>query len=128
MVFFLSSRRRHTRCALVTGVQTCALPISEMPVAPRYFGILIPKGVPDEVVATMDRVWEEEVATSDELRAYARERGAIFAPAYGDEARAKVMPVVIEETCGRAERGEASIDPGEIGIDCATHREEIGRA
>src|SRR3546814_8393075 len=26
--FFLSSRRRHTRCALVTGVQTCALPIS----------------------------------------------------------------------------------------------------
>src|SRR3546814_10648115 len=28
-VFFFSSRRRHTRCALVTGVQTCALPISE---------------------------------------------------------------------------------------------------
>src|SRR3546814_1223535 len=27
MVFFFSSRRRHTRCALVTGVQTCALPI-----------------------------------------------------------------------------------------------------
>src|SRR3546814_10426633 len=27
-VFFVSSRRRHTRCALVTGVQTCALPIS----------------------------------------------------------------------------------------------------
>src|SRR3546814_6071028 len=26
--FFLSSRRRHTRCALGTGVQTCALPIS----------------------------------------------------------------------------------------------------
>src|SRR3546814_4472571 len=27
MHFFFSSRRRHTRCALVTGVQTCALPI-----------------------------------------------------------------------------------------------------
>src|SRR3546814_3905789 len=27
-VFFFSKRRRHTRCALVTGVQTCALPIS----------------------------------------------------------------------------------------------------
>src|SRR3546814_21054020 len=26
-MFFFSSRRRHTRCALVTGVQTCALPI-----------------------------------------------------------------------------------------------------
>src|SRR3546814_9216541 len=28
--FFFSSRRRHTRCALVTGVQTCALPISSI--------------------------------------------------------------------------------------------------
>src|SRR3546814_7349881 len=27
MMFFLSSRKRQTRCALVTGVQTCALPI-----------------------------------------------------------------------------------------------------
>src|SRR3546814_1633071 len=27
---FFSSRRRHTRCALVTGVQTCALPISRI--------------------------------------------------------------------------------------------------
>src|SRR3546814_7839824 len=28
--FFFSSRRRHTRCSLVTGVQTCALPIPFM--------------------------------------------------------------------------------------------------
>src|SRR3546814_17389418 len=28
-LFFFSSRRRHTSCALVTGVQTCALPISD---------------------------------------------------------------------------------------------------
>src|SRR3546814_7124623 len=27
LICFFSSRRRHTRCALVTGVQTCALPI-----------------------------------------------------------------------------------------------------
>src|SRR3546814_8081469 len=27
VIFFFSSRRRHTSCALVTGVQTCALPI-----------------------------------------------------------------------------------------------------
>src|SRR3546814_3469967 len=29
-IFFFSCRRRHTRCALVTGVHTCALPISGM--------------------------------------------------------------------------------------------------
>src|SRR3546814_3462235 len=31
LLFFFSSRRRHTRCALATGVQTCALPICGMP-------------------------------------------------------------------------------------------------
>src|SRR6184192_1942108 len=30
VLFFFSSRRRHTRCRLVTGVQTCALPISRL--------------------------------------------------------------------------------------------------
>src|SRR3546814_7635510 len=35
-VFFcFSSRRRHTRCALVTGVQTCALPISSAACPPK---------------------------------------------------------------------------------------------
>src|SRR3546814_2727959 len=34
---FLSSRRRHTRCALVTGVQTCALPISTQAEKARLF-------------------------------------------------------------------------------------------
>src|SRR3546814_1660074 len=34
-VFFFSSRRRHTRCALVTGVQTCALPIFALAHAAR---------------------------------------------------------------------------------------------
>src|SRR3546814_20239578 len=35
LIFFFSSRRRHTRCALVTGVQTCALPISLSPLCYR---------------------------------------------------------------------------------------------
>src|SRR3546814_6202683 len=35
LFFFLSSRRRHTRCALVTGVQTCALPILPPASAPN---------------------------------------------------------------------------------------------
>src|SRR3546814_1337510 len=39
--FFFSSRRRHTRCALVTGVQTCALPIY------RYYLILWQPPRPD---------------------------------------------------------------------------------
>src|SRR3546814_7410750 len=35
--FFFSSRRRHTSCALVTGVQTCALPICPAEPSPQKF-------------------------------------------------------------------------------------------
>src|SRR3546814_7869970 len=38
--FFFSSRRRHTRCALVTGVQTCALPISGPAYAAAKGGVI----------------------------------------------------------------------------------------
>src|SRR3546814_6038495 len=39
LLFFFSSRRRHTRCALVTGVQTCALPIWERIDAAKEFEV-----------------------------------------------------------------------------------------
>src|SRR3546814_2058225 len=38
--FCFSSRRRHTRCALVTGVQTCALPISRMGLPEIKLGLI----------------------------------------------------------------------------------------
>src|SRR3546814_12010151 len=43
LFFFFSSRRRHTRCALVTGVQTCALPISAGAPCPRRGGSAAPE-------------------------------------------------------------------------------------
>src|SRR3546814_1809347 len=42
MFVFFSSRRRHTRCALVTGVQTCALPILQ----PGQIPVPVPLGGP----------------------------------------------------------------------------------
>ena len=43
LFFFFSSRRRHTRSGRVTGVQTCALPISQASVVYAAFGILLSK-------------------------------------------------------------------------------------
>src|SRR3546814_16209467 len=50
-VFFFSSRRRHTRCALVTGVQTCALPI--YPYLTRDFFDRLSATMADKVVLVM---------------------------------------------------------------------------
>src|SRR3546814_1587209 len=45
-LFFFSSRRRHTRCALVTGVQTCALPISINPKQSKHWALDIAVAFP----------------------------------------------------------------------------------
>jgi len=92
--------------------------LPDMPVAPDYFGVFIPVGAPQEVYDTVDRIWAEKVMTSDALKAYALERGADFDPSYGEMARDRAMPVVIAEACARVTRGEAVLNPSEIGIDC----------
>jgi tripartite-type tricarboxylate transporter receptor subunit TctC len=92
--------------------------LPDMHVAPDYFGVFIPVGAPQEVYDTVDKIWEEKVMTSPELQTYANESGAVFAPSFGDEAREKAMPVVIAEACARVTRGEAVVDPSEIGITC----------
>src|SRR3546814_9078056 len=58
--FFFSSRRRHTSCALVTGVQTCALPICA-PLAladdgPRADSAFDPDYVPDRILTDGERI------------------------------------------------------------------------
>src|SRR3546814_1551119 len=54
--FFFSSRRRHTRCALVTGVQTCALPIFCAQVTgPTVSPLLVPAGLPGLVPEIMPK-------------------------------------------------------------------------
>src|SRR3546814_17016416 len=82
MFFFFSSRRRHTRCALVTGVQTCALPISSFNIAEyggacpvwnihtsfRTPGVIVPQFVelPDgERFFTISRTTERPVFSRD---------------------------------------------------------------
>jgi tripartite-type tricarboxylate transporter receptor subunit TctC len=94
--------------------------LPDMQLAPDYFGILIPKGAPQEVYDTVDKVWQENVMTSEELKSYATSMGAVFAPAFGAEALEKAMPVIVSEACARVSRGEAVIQPSEIGIDCPT--------
>src|SRR3546814_464198 len=70
LLFFFSSRRRHTRCALVTGVQTCALPILS---APRLFRWEYVKPYEQLVIADGSKVW---VYDPDLAQATVRPQGA----------------------------------------------------
>src|SRR3546814_18966581 len=61
--FFFSSRRRHTRCALVTGVQTCALPI---------YALIVPKKGsaeinPDAIKTSAGALFKISVCREDSL-------------------------------------------------------------
>src|SRR3546814_8874373 len=73
-MFFFSSRRRHTRCALVTGVQTCALPIligkAEM------FGRDGFAPLSEETAQTIERL-REQGRTTMAVRSGDRDLGAI---------------------------------------------------
>src|SRR3546814_6343079 len=54
-VFFFSSRRRHTSCALVTGVQTCALPICRRRGGARSHAACTPASPPPPPAASRQR-------------------------------------------------------------------------
>src|SRR3546814_1523441 len=56
LYFFFSSRRRHTRCALVTGVLTCALPISFLDDTAMLV-IVAPLYVPLVELLGFDLIW-----------------------------------------------------------------------
>ena len=82
----------------------------------NYFGIFVPKGVPDEVVKTLERIWSEKIAKSDVLKKYASNRGALFAPMSGAQAQTAVMPAVQANTWLLFDSGKAKVSPETLGI------------
>ncbi len=82
----------------------------------NYFGIFIPKGVPDEVVKTVERIWTEQMANSEALKKYAANRGALFTPIFGAEAQAAVLPAIQANTWLLFDSGKAKVSPETLGI------------
>lgn len=82
----------------------------------NYFGIFVPKGVPAEVTATLNKIWAEQIAKSSELRKYATARGAMFAPLYGNDAQTAVFPAVQKNAWQAFEGGKAKVSPDTVGI------------
>ncbi|MBL0291606.1 MAG: tripartite tricarboxylate transporter substrate binding protein [Betaproteobacteria bacterium] len=82
----------------------------------NYFGIFIPKGVPDEVVKTVEKIWAENIVKSEALKKYATSRGALFAPQYGEAAQKAVFPAVQANAWLLFDGGKAKVSPDTVGI------------
>jgi tripartite-type tricarboxylate transporter receptor subunit TctC len=93
---------------------TKALPGFKMPA--NYFGIFVPKGVPDEVVKTLESIWAEHIVKSDALKKYAANRGALFAPAAGAAAQTAVFPAIQANVWLLHAGGKTKVSPDTLGI------------
>jgi tripartite-type tricarboxylate transporter receptor subunit TctC len=82
----------------------------------NYFGIFVPKGVPDDVVKTLEKAWADVISKSEALKKYATSRGALFAPLYGDAAQKAVFPAVQANAWLLFEGGKAKVSPDTVGI------------
>src|SRR3546814_15880366 len=67
-MFVFSSRRRHTSCALVTGVQTCALPIYGARLKPEALAVKVAgETIADAVRRPVDQAYQWALALADKL-------------------------------------------------------------
>jgi putative tricarboxylic transport membrane protein len=82
----------------------------------NYFGIFVPKGVPEPVLKTLDMLWENVVMKSEALPKYAVANGALYAPSYGDAALKAAMPAIQNTAWLLQEAGKAKVSPDTVGI------------
>jgi hypothetical protein len=82
----------------------------------NYFGIFIPKGVPDEVVKAVEKIWAEQITKSEAIKKYATSRGALFAPYFGAEASTAVAPAVQANAWLLFDSGKGKVSPDTVGI------------
>jgi tripartite-type tricarboxylate transporter receptor subunit TctC len=82
----------------------------------NYFGIFVPKSVPEPVIKTLDMVWANVVAKSDALKKYATSNGALFAPSAGDAAMKAAMPAIQTTAWQLHDAGKSKVAPDKVGI------------
>ena len=82
----------------------------------NYFGVFIPKGVPAEVIATVEKIWAANIVNNEALKKYAANRGALFAPSSGEAAQAAAFPAVQANAWLLHSGGKTKVSPDTVGI------------
>ena len=81
-----------------------------------YYGLFIPNGVPAEVISTLEAIWRDRIPNDDAFKAFAADRGTIFAPSFGQEALKVAFPAVQSNAWQLFNSGKAKVSPASVGI------------
>src|SRR3546814_17140402 len=134
-IFFFSSRRRHTRCALVTGVQTCALPISHQVeqdagisrAATRGHRYPVESGKSHRRVAADTAFERTDTCASAEVRCDDASAGEVWPAPFelgsdeliGQAMKSEALPAGVKQSAGNGEEAHeirlCAVDGGEYG-------------
>ncbi len=82
----------------------------------NYFGMYLPKGSPDNIVKTVNKIWEDVIMKSETLKKYAVDNGSVFDPHRGDAALKVAMPAIQSTAWLLHAGGTAKVSPDTVGI------------
>jgi len=90
--------------------------LPNMPAPMNYFGIWAPKGVPDNVIKTMEMAWERKIKNSEALKKYGEQRSSLITPIYGKEAHDEAFKMVRFTAWLYHDAGKSKVAPDTVGI------------
>lgn len=85
-------------------------------VGPVHFGIWAPKGVPDDVVATMGKIWESKIKNSERLKKYAESKGLGVDVTWGEAAYKQAFETTQINAWQIFDGGKGKVSPDKVGF------------
>jgi tripartite-type tricarboxylate transporter receptor subunit TctC len=90
--------------------------VPECKIGIKYFGIYIPKGVPQEVITTVTNAWNSTIVNNAEVKKWADANGAMLDAVAGPAAQAKARSFYSPIAWVYYESGIAKVSPDTVGI------------
>jgi tripartite-type tricarboxylate transporter receptor subunit TctC len=85
-------------------------------VGPVHFGIWAPKGVPEDVVATVGKIWDSKIKSSDRLKKYAESKGLGVDVVWGDAAYKQAYETTVINAWQIFDGGKGKVSPDKVGF------------
>ena len=90
--------------------------VPNVKVGPVHFGIWVPKGVSDEVIATMGKIWDSKIKNSERLKKYAESKGLGVDVAWGEAAYKQAYQTTAINAWQIFDGGKGKVSPDKVGF------------